>query len=815
MLKNYLLISFRTIRRDTLHTLIKVLGLSVGIAACLTIYQLATYELSFDRSLPNKERIYRVYTQFGGNFDGLNPGVSTGLPADMKAGISGVKEQTHFYTESFPTVRVQQAQGTEKTLLEVDKSVFVSPDFFDVFSHYEWLVGSPQSALSKPFQVVLTDEQVRYYFGELEYEEVLGKSLTYQDSLVMTVSGVIKSFDKPTDLIFEDYLSFSTIEASFLKENIPLDNWIGTTNSSQLFVLLDSGVDPQTVQSQIDKLADPHREAYTEMGWTVAYMLQPFSNIHFNPEIGLFGPSRGATHLPTIYGILGIAALLLLIASINYINLGTAQAFRRGREVGVRKVLGSSRKMLIVQFLGETFLISLFSIVLAVILTELTFGFFKEFFPPELTFEALSFTNLLFYLFLAVLISLVAGLYPAFILSSFLPDRALKSTSKPYQEDMRNLWFRKGLIVLQFAVSIALIIATFLSSRQIHFLLNKELGFQKDAILTFTTPFLAPESQQELLKNELLRLPEVQHISIHNRPPASGGYNSSNFRYEKNGELTQDQLNVHRIDTNYLSVYEIPLLAGRNLLPSDTVKEYLVNEAFVRHAGYEQASDAVGKILDMDGVDLPIVGVVKDFHHKPLTQTIEPLLLGAGPFRTRFGLKLNREALPTNGIKGTLARIEQSYTTIYPNAVFNSQFYDEAIANFYDEEQRLSKLTRTATGIALFLSCMGLFGLISISVVQRTKEIGIRKVLGASVSQIVQLLSKEFLILVGVAFGFAAPIAYYFMNQWLSGFAYQIDLEWWVFLLAGGLTALIAFLTVSLKSVRAAQANPIEALRSE
>ena len=815
MLKNYLLISFRTIRRDSLHSLIKVLGLAVGIAACLTIYQLVSYELSFDRFLPNKERIYRVYTQFGGNFEGFNPGVSTGLPVDMETGISGIEAQSHIFTHSFPTVRVTGENGLEKTLLEVERAVFASPSFFDVFTHYEWLAGSPQSSLGKAFQVVLTDEQAQFYFGEMEPVEIMGQRLIYQDSLMMTVSGIVKSFDRPSDLIFDEFLSFSTIEASFLKENIALNDWQGTTNASQLFVLLHSEVESQSVQAQIDKLADPQRSSYAEMDWTVAYKLQPYSNIHFNPDLGIFGGSRGTAHLPTLYGILGIAALLLLIASINYINLATAQAFRRGREVGVRKVLGSSRKMLITQFLGETFLISLIAIVLAVILTELSFGFFAEFFPPELTFEAFSLPNLLFYLVLAAIISLLAGLYPAFILSSFLPDRALKSTAKPYREDMRNLWFRKGLIVLQFAVSIALIIATFLSSKQIHFLLNKELGFRKDAILTFNTPFLAPESQQVLLKNELQRLSEVHVISSHNRPPASGGYNTTNFRYEKEGEIVLDQLNIHRIDSNYLSVYEIPLIAGRNLLPSDTTKEFLVNEAFVRHAGYEQAGDALGKILDMDGVKLPIVGVVRDFHHKPLTQRIEPLLLGAGPYRTRLGVKLNLQSLPSNGMKGVLARIEKAFTGVYPNVVFKSQFYDEVIANFYDEEQRLSKLTRTATGIALFLSCMGLFGLISIAVVQRTKEIGIRKVLGANVSQIVQLLSKEFLLLVAVAFGFAAPIAYYVMNRWLSDFAYRIDLEWWVFLLAGGLTALIAFLTVSLKSIKAAQANPIEALRSE
>lgn len=815
MLKNYLITSLRTIRRDSFHTTIKILGLAVGIAACLTIYQLVAYEFNFDKFHANGDRIYRVYTQFGGKFESINPGVSTGLAYSMEAGVSGVEAFTHFYHNRFPLVTVSRDGQEPKKFKEVGPVTIASPDFFNVISSYTWLAGSPETSLSQPFQVVLTDKQAQLYFGLEDPLGAMGKRFHYQDSLEVQVAGIVEAFTQPTDFYFTDFLSYSTIEASWLKEDIQLNNWESVTNSSQVLVLVDPEVSPTTIEDQLAALFEPHRKTYDEFGWTVAFHLQPLSEIHLDSEIGKFAGSIGSTEKSVLYGILMVAFLLLVIASINYVNLATAQAFKRGKEVGVRKVLGSSRNMLIQQFLGETFLISLGAILLSILLTELSFGFFEEFFPKELVFRAFSLQNMGFYLALLVLLTLAAGTYPAFILSSFQAERALKSSARSFKGSLRSLWLRKGLIVVQFAVAIALIIGSYLSSSQIQYLLEKDLGFNQEAIMTFNTPFRESESKQEILRKELSRMPAVKQVSMHNRPPSSFGYNSSEFTYEQNGELTSGQLGIHRIDSAYFSLYEIPILRGRNIFPSDTLKELVVNEAMVRHMGLDRLEEAVGKVLKTDDVSLPIVGVVRDFHHKPLTQKIEPLLLGAGPYRTQVGVKLDRGVVQNQGFARITKRIEQVYNEMYPDAVFEAKFYDETIANFYEEEARLSKLAQTATGIALFLSCMGLFGLISISVVQRTKEIGIRKVLGASVGQIVGLLSKEYIWLIATSFVIASPLVYYFMNQWLAEFVYRIDLGAWIFLLAGVLTALVALATISLKSISAARANPIEALRSE
>lgn len=815
MLKNYLITSLRTIRRDGFHTTIKILGLAVGIAACLTIYQLVAYEFNFDKFHTNGDRIYRVYTQFGGKFESINPGVSTGLPTAMEAGVSGVKTFTHFYHNRFPLVTVGREGQEPKKFKEVGPVTLVNPDYFKVFTSYKWLAGSPETSLSQPFQVVLTDKQAQLYFGLKDPLEAMGKRFHYQDSLGVQVAGILESFTQPSDFYFTDFLSYATIEASWLKNDIQLNNWESVTNSSQVFVLKDPEIPVSAVEDQLAALFEPHRKTYDEFGWTVDFHLQPLSEIHLDAEIGKFAGSIGSTNKSVLYGILVVAFLLLVIASINYVNLATAQAFKRGKEVGVRKVLGSSRNMLIQQFLGETFLISFGAILLSILLTELSFGLFEEFFPKELVFHAFSWQNIGFYVALLILLTLSAGTYPAFILSSFQPERALKSSARSFKGSLRSLWLRKGLIVVQFAVAIALIIGSYLSSSQIQHLLEKDLGFNQEAILIFNTPFREPESKQEILREELSRIPAIKQVSMHNRPPSSFGYNTSEFTYEQNGELTSGQVAVHRIDSSYFSLYEIPILSGRNLFPSDTLKELVVNEAMVKHMGLERLEDAVGKVIKTDDVSLPIVGVVRDFHHKPLTQQIEPLLLGAGPYRTQVGVKLNRGAVQNQGFGPISQQIERAYTDIYLDAVFEARFYDETIAGFYEEEARLSKLAQTATGIALFLSCMGLFGLISISVVQRTKEIGIRKVLGASVSQIVGLLSREYIWLIATSFLIASPLVYYFMNQWLSEFVYRIDLGAWIFLVAGVLTVLIALATISLKSISAARANPIEALRAE
>ena len=814
MWKNYLLLTLRNIWRSPLHTFINIIGLAVGIAACLTIYQLTTYELSFDTFHSNKDEIYRIYSEFRGKFGDTNRGVPTALAYEVKKGVSGVEEVLYFITPGIPNVTVKEDEG-EKVFTDLETAALVPPGYFHFFSGYEWIAGSPASSLAQPYQVVLTAERARYYFQIEDPSQAMGRTLQYRDSLQVTVTGIVQKPSKPTDLFFTDFISFSTIEASSWAKFYPLQNWNTTNGYSQLFIRKQPNVLPSSIEAQLDSILHTHETPFSSPLWKVAYRLQPLANIHFNMQVGIFAHSRSPAHLPTLYILMLIAFILLVIAGINYTNLATAQAFRRSKEVGIRKVLGGTQKSLIRQFLGESFFVSLIAVGLAFVLTELSFGYFQEFMPEGISFNPISSQNLIFLWLAPLVVSLLAGFYPAFVLSSFQPQRALKnqffSTFSPHGSQR----LRKALIVIQFTVSVALIIGTFHIAQQVSYMLNKEMGFQEEAIAMFTVPYNPSNEKRNVLKNELSKLPGVGLISVHDRPPASMGYSINSYSITQREDVKDANFYMLRIDEHYLDLFGIKLLAGRKLFSSDTVREFLANETFVREFGYEHPEEVLGLSMN-DGEDghFPIVGVVKDFHHLPLNQKIHPMLLEREMGGNHLAVKLNRQG-DDAGFQPLLKQMEATYKEVYPNDPFEYKFMDESIENFYHKEKRISRLTSAATAIAIFLSCMGLLGLISLVVVHRTKEIGIRKVLGATVAQIVRLLSFDFLRLVVIAFLIASPIAWYLIHQWLKDFAYRQPIQWEIFMAAGLLVIVVAFSTISIQSIRAALANPVDALRNE
>lgn len=817
MLKNFFLIALRNLKRHKLHAAINVVGLTIGITACMTLFQIVAYETQFDTFHPHKDRIYRIYTRFTGAFDGFNPGVPTGVYEAARDQLAGIEALSPIYTLYNPLIEIPMEGKAPRVFLEESSVGLFAPAYFDLFP-YSWVAGSPEESLADPFHVVLTPDRVSKYFGLSDPKDALGKQIKYGDSLWVTVTGIVQPQEKPTDLYFTDFISFSTLEASSLKNDRPMNNWDNTSSSFQVFVRTTPGVDPARVGTQIDEIAEANREKneFTD-GWIVHYFLQPLEDLHFNQDLNIFDQGRQPAHLPTLYALLGISFILLLMGSINFVNLATAQALQRGKEVGVRKVLGGTRKALMGQFLSETLVVAVLAVALSVGLTELCITWFDEFMPAGLHFDLGQLSTIAFILVAPVVISLLAGAYPAFVLSGFKPVWALKNQVGPGDGSKRNAWLRKVLIVIQFTVSIVLILSTLIIGRQINFMLNKDLGFNHDAIIYFFTPFQAPQEKQKVLTEELMRLPEVEKISTHQRPAASNGYNTSTLKIQLPEKTIQKSIPIHRnnIDAHFLDLFEIQLVSGRELLPSDTLREFLANEAFVREMGLPNPEAALGITVSNGEGEYPIVGVVKDYHQQPLRQKIEPLLISQGGAQRCISLKLKTTGMAAASLEPFLAKMETLYKDLYPRAVFSYQFFDDTIARFYQEERRLAKLTQTAMAIAIFISCIGLFGLISLAVVQRTKEIGIRKVLGATVASIVALLSRDFLILVLVAFFMAAPIAWYFMHDWLEKFAYSLPVSGWIFLLAG-MTALgIAFLTVGIQSMRAALANPVESLRSE
>lgn len=822
MLKNYFTVAWRNLVRNKLHAFINVLGLSIGISACLVIFLIVKYELSFDTFHKDKERIYRVVSQI--NFSDKwhkNYGVSAAVPFAVRNEVTGLENVVAFHDYYG---KVSLPNGKEKPIKIETKTqkAITEPEYFQIFE-YEWLKGSAETSLEKPNQVVLTEKQAKLYFGE---SEAMGRQILYGDSLWVTVSGIVKDFGQASDFaVFTDFISFKSIESnSFLKRNYDLENWDNTNSNSMLYVKLSPNTHPAPIAAQITAIAEKqaNKRKVEESGFKRKFELQPLTNLHFDHEYGNF---ERQAHLPTLYGLSVIAVILLLIACINFINLETAQAVYRAKEVGVRKVLGSSRKHLIFQFLGQTSIVTFFAIALSIFLAEQAIWLFADYIPQGLGFQVFEPLNLLFLFAILVVVSFLSGLYPAFVLSAFSPVLAMKNQISANQTGSRKAYLRKTLIITQFAVSQAFIIGTLIVSNQIDFMIHKDMGFTKDEIVTFNTPWFwqDEDSSKQKLKFPLIerirQIPEIQQVSLSGSLIAHSGQSTTTLKFKKGREIVKHEPHRKSGDSAFIPLFGLKILAGRNITNSDTTKELVINETYSKLLGFKNPQEAINQeIIAYNGITYPIVGVVKDFHLQPMHKVIAPTFIACeNKYASIVNLKVQTKGKTQKEIQGIMSKIERIYNEIYPDTEdkFEYAWFDDHIAKFYESEQKMAKLMQTATFLAILISSLGLFGLVSFMVNQRTKEIGIRKVLGASVSQITVLLSKDFLKLVGTAFVIAIPIAYFGMNKWLEDFAYKIGISWELFALSGVLAALVAILTVSYKAIKAALANPVKSLRSE
>lgn len=805
MLTNLLTITWRNFKRNKFNTFINVTGLTIGLSTCLVIFLIVRFELSFNKGFTEYESIYRVHSSFSGIFSGLNRGVPTAVGPTIRDQFTGVESVASFILFSSG---VDIPSGNEVKDMGNQRDVVVAePSFFNVFSEYEWIAGDA-AALQTPFTTVLTESKANAYFGVSD-ASVIGKEVIYRDSLHTTVSGIVKDLNFNTDINFRDFISYSTIEKSWLHKSIQLNDWSSVNSSSQLFVKLAPGTSIDKIETQLPVLSKLYKE-HSEWDVENNFNFQPFSDLHYNADTGIFDTSRAPAHLPTLTALILVAILLLVIGAINFINLETAQSLRRAKEVGVRKVLGSSRGRLVFQFLSQSFMITLVSVLLSIPLTKIGLKYFSEFVPEGV---ALNFLELVpFLLLLLVVVSVLAGLYPAFAISSFSPTKALKNQLSG-AGNSGAMYLRKSLIVFQFTFAQVLIIATLIVGWQVNFLLTKNLGFSKDAIVYFDTPWQEEQGKTIVLKNELEKIPGIANISLSSAPPSYNGWSSSTITYRGKEEL---KINAFRKfgDVNYTTLYGIELLAGRNLLPSDTVKEFLINETLMKILGFTSPIEVIGEELALNDKVVPIVGVVKDFHIQSLHQKIEPVMI-ANEMNNFTCLNIQLAAAEGEQVKATLEKIEETWTTIYPDEKIQIEFLDDTVNNFYKSEQRTTKLVRTATGLAIFISCLGLFGLASYTATQRTKEIGIRKVLGATAQSIAVLLSKDFVVLVLVALLLASPVAWIAGNRWLETYAYKVEIKVWLFFITAIVGILIALVTVSFQTLKAANSNPVNSLKNE
>ena len=810
MFRNYLKSAWRHFTRHKIYTAINVMGLALGICGCLVIYLITSFEFSFDTFHPDKERIYCIDVTMTGNPDPDNAhwnAVPAPMPDAMRNEMSGLNTVAAFQHYS-PKVKIKQGEKVIKKFDETD-GIIAESGYFDILP-YTWLSGSKKTSLNKPMSVVLTQSRAKTYFGNLKPEEMIGKTITYDDSLTVTVTGILQDWKKNSNFDFSDFISYSTINSSFLKSQIQLDNWFMLNHGSQELVKLSPGVNPLQIDAQFPSFIrkhlnpDPHPKLHAQ--------LQAFTSIHFHRE---YGGEGYKADLRILYVLSAVAIFILLIAAINFINLSTAQSIQRTKEIGIRKVLGSGKRAILFQFLIETLALSLLAVSIAVAAIRPLLNLLAAYIPQGVKFELTNYTTWLFLAGIAIFTTLLAGVYPARLLASFRPVSSLKGELN--EKTHNKGYLRKALIIFQFTISLIFIIGTIVVSKQINFMQTQALGFKTSNIITLRSLWSDHTGKMKVLAENVKQLPGVSQVITEAFPPMGFAHNGNSIKLQKSSDKFINA-SIHYGNENFVPFYNMKIVAGRNLLRSDSVKEYLVNETAVRTLGFNDPERAVGQLLVLGGQDkaYPIAGVVADFYENSFHQQIMPVVIENDPkVQIGIALKLTQAEYTKGDIPLLVNRIANEWKKIYPEEPFDYSFLGDSIARMYESEQQTQWLMRTATLITIFISCMGLFGLAMFTTERRTKEISIRKVLGASVADVLTLLNREVVILIAVSLLISSPIAWLFMYKWLQNFAYHTNLSLWVFILAGAGALLIALATISFQTIRSATSNPVKGLRNE
>jgi putative ABC transport system permease protein len=792
MLKNYLRIAFRNLRRHWAFSLLNILGLTIGMSACFLIFLYVRFELSYDNFHSKGDRIYRMVTDIKTPSETLHWSVAS-APMAINAKLD--------FPEIEAVVRVNPngmlvRRGDLK--FQEDNMAYADSTFFRVFD-FPMLEGDPQTALRDPMSVVLTESAAKKYFGAVD---PVGKTLLLMDKgYSARVTGLIKDMPENTQLKTDMLVSQSTAMRFDSSQD---KNWGSFGVFS--YLLLKPNTDAKVLEKKLPAFLEKRVGTMMKKN-NIHYtlFLEPLKDVYLKSTRG--GPASGSITNVYVFSIIGI--FILLIACINFVNLTTARSTERAKEVGIRKVIGAERVQLTQQFLGESVLLCLIAFVLSVVVCALLLAPFN--FLAGKTISTGIFHHpgyMLSLLSIAIGIGLLAGVYPSLVLSGFQPIQVLKGR---FSTGTKGALLRKGLVVMQFTISIGLIVSTLIVILQLNFMRRQPLGFDSQQMLVLDTH---GDDHRRALRTELDGLPGVISTTMSSSTPGGGFMNAYSIIKNQKGEMEVCSPDVYFVDYNYITQYKIKILAGRNFSTAygtDTTQAMILNESAVRMLGYSSPQDAIGKPFSQWGRKGAIIGVIKDFHYQSLRSQVRPLSMRIEPNGCdQISVNVRSANLPA-----TVAAIERKWKKVIPNQPFSYFFVDEFFDRQYRGEDRFGKLFLYFAALAIFISCLGLLGLASYSTLQRTKEIGVRKVLGASVAGIVNLLSKEFLLLVGIAFLIATPLSWFFMSRWLKDFSYRIPVSWWIFVLAGVLSLLIALLTISFQAIRAAVANPIKSLRTE
>jgi putative ABC transport system permease protein len=806
MIKNYFKIAVRNLWRNKAFTAINIFGLAIGIATCLIIMLFVQNELSYDRFNKKADQMVRVV--FRGSVDGQKMKEANVMPPVAKAFLDNypeVKEATRLREGGSPVIVYDEKSFKENAFAYVDSN------FFQVFT-LPLIKGDAATALKQPNTIIITEEMAQKYFGQAD---PLGKLLTIKDgNTSFKVTGVINKVPQNSHFHFDFFASMANVEDASSPSFM--------TSGFFTYLVLDKGADYKKLQSKlpvfVNKYLGPqlqhamgmNMEQFRQKGNDLGLYLQPLTDIHLHSDFTNDMEPEG--DIRYVYIFSAIALFMLLIACINFMNLSTAGASKRAREVGIRKVLGSLKMELVRQFLIESIFLTAIGLALALVLVTVALPFFNDFSGKHLSLHFTDNARLIPFLLLLVIVTGVfAGSYPAFFLSSFKPVSVLKGK---FSAGKKTLGLRSGLVVFQFFISIVLIAVTTIVYKQLDFIQQVKLGYDKNQVIVLPETYLLGKNQPAFY-NLLLQDPRIENVSISGYVPAGPSYGNNFFIYQGNKSADMIKTMRYDVDYNYLATLSIPMSYGRNFSKNFGTDSsgILLNETAAKALGWDK--DAVGKIVstrDNDGkqTSYHVIGVVKDFHFKSLHELISPLVMVMGNGAGTMIVKIK-----TKDIAGVLAAMKGDWTSLSGEGLLNYSFLDKRVEQTYQAENKMSVLLAIFASLTIFIACLGLFGLVTFTAEQRTKEIGIRKVLGASVPAIVKLLSKEFLKLVFIAIVIATPVAWRVMSHWLQNFAYRISLSWWMFGLAGVIAVLIALLTISLKAIRAAVANPVTSLRTE
>lgn len=798
MIRNYFKITLRNLLRNKVSTIINLLGLSLGISVCLLIFLLIDYELNFDNFHSKKESIYRIVREETTSTSVKN---SPSTPYPMRLALANefpeMKNVAQVFEPDEHQLKVQDKVWLEKNVM------FADSGFFKVFD-FPAVIGNPVQSFRNTNVAFITESMAKSRFGD---QSPIGQTVNISQTVDVEIVGILKDPPKNSHFVF----SMIAVIDSFSKDFVggfDYDSWnvnIGFVS----YVALPSGVTKEDFEKLLAGI--PEKYLKGEAANKTIYSLQPLHEIHFDKMYAQY--NRGYTMDMTYLLVLGmIGVFILLLACINFINLSTAVAIRKSKEVGVRKVMGASRLQLVYQYMGEAFVLTLLSALIALGVAERALPSLNGFLDTGMSLIKLNEPAAL-WVFIGgiLLVSILSGLYPAWILSGYKPVAALKA--KINSANGSSLFLRRSLVTFQFVISQVLIIGTIVVASQMNYFRSTPLGFDSEYIITVGLNESDPVKLQTL-KNQMLENSNVQNVSFAVGVPTSD--NDINSEINVEGINDDFAVGIKAVDYDYMKTFDLQLLAGRWFINKELGakgEEFLLNETAVRELGFSSNEEAIGKVIRFGLNDNKgsIVGVLKDFHVKSLRETIKPVVLLQHPdLFFEAGIKISNTDVPE-----TIAHVKAAWEHAFPGFLFDYEFLDESLAKNYKQEEQLYSIFKIFSGISIGIGCLGLFGLISFLVVQKTKEVGVRKVLGASVTSVVALFSKDFMRLLLIAFLVAAPLCWYVMGQWLSEFAYHIPLKMEYFILGGIINVIVAFATISYQAVKAAGANPVDSLRSE